>query len=65
MSETEGGTWTADLIIKGGTVVPMTPGSEPIRDGAVAVRGGEIVGGGAGCRDRGGPAARRSTRTAA
>ena len=32
-----------DLIIKGGTVLPMTPGSEPIRDGAVAVRGGAIA----------------------
>ncbi len=32
-----------DLIIKGGTVVPMAPNSQPIRDGAVAVRGGAIV----------------------
>jgi 5-methylthioadenosine/S-adenosylhomocysteine deaminase len=34
---------TYDLIIKGGTVVPMAPGSEPIPDGAVAVNGGEIA----------------------
>ncbi len=32
-----------DVIIRGGTVVPMAPNSQPIRDGAVAVRGGEIV----------------------
>ena len=32
-----------DLIIRGGTVLPMTPGSEPIADGVVAVRGREIV----------------------
>ncbi len=32
----------ADLIITGGTVLPMTPGSDPIRDGAVAVRAGAI-----------------------
>ena len=33
----------ADLIIKGGTVLPMSPGSEPIPDGAVVVRAGVIV----------------------
>ncbi|MGD1147795.1 MAG: amidohydrolase [Thermoanaerobaculaceae bacterium] len=33
----------ADLIITGGTVLPMTPGAAPIPDGAVAVRGGSIV----------------------
>ncbi|MFI5168699.1 MAG: amidohydrolase family protein [Thermoanaerobaculales bacterium] len=32
-----------ELIIKGGTVLTMTPDSEPLPDGAVAVRGGEIV----------------------
>lgn len=32
-----------DLIITGGTVLTMTPGSEPLRDGAVAVRDGRIV----------------------
>ena len=32
-----------DLIIKGGTVVPMATGSDPIPDGAVAITGGEIV----------------------
>jgi 5-methylthioadenosine/S-adenosylhomocysteine deaminase len=32
-----------DLIISGGTVLPMAPGSQPIEDGAVAVKGGEIV----------------------
>ena len=32
-----------DLIIRGGTVLTIAPGSEPIHDGAVAVRGGEIV----------------------
>ena len=32
-----------DLIITGGTVLTMTPGSEPLRDGAVAVRSGAIV----------------------
>ena len=32
-----------DLIIKGGTVVPMATGSEPIPDGAVAVNGGRIA----------------------
>ena len=32
-----------DLIIKGGTVLTMAPGAAPIPDGAVAVRGGEIV----------------------
>jgi 5-methylthioadenosine/S-adenosylhomocysteine deaminase len=32
-----------DLIIRNGTVVPMAPHSQPIRDGAVAIRGGEIV----------------------
>ncbi len=33
----------AELIIKGGTVLPMTPGSEVIPDGAVVVRDGAIV----------------------
>ena len=33
----------ADLIIKGGTVLRMTPGAAPIPDGAVAVRAGSIV----------------------
>jgi len=33
----------ADLIIKGGTVLPMTPEAAPIPDGAVAVRAGAIV----------------------
>jgi 5-methylthioadenosine/S-adenosylhomocysteine deaminase len=33
----------ADLIITGGTVLPMTPGAAPIPDGAVAVRSGSIV----------------------
>ena len=33
----------AELIIKGGTVLPMTPGSKVIPDGAVAVRDGAIV----------------------
>ncbi len=33
----------ADLIVKGGTVLTMTPGSEPLSDGAVAVQGGRIV----------------------
>ncbi|MBZ5589919.1 MAG: amidohydrolase [Acidobacteriia bacterium] len=33
----------ADLIIRGGTVLPMAPGREPIPDGAVAVRSGAIV----------------------
>jgi 5-methylthioadenosine/S-adenosylhomocysteine deaminase len=33
----------ADLIIRGGTVLPMSPGSEPIPDGAVVVRSGAIV----------------------
>ncbi len=33
----------ADLIITGGTVLPMTPGAAPIPDGAVAVRSGAIV----------------------
>jgi 5-methylthioadenosine/S-adenosylhomocysteine deaminase len=32
-----------DLIVAGGTVLTMTPGSEPLPDGAVAVRAGEIV----------------------
>jgi len=32
-----------DLIVTGGTVLTMAPGSEPIADGAVAVRGGAIV----------------------
>jgi len=32
-----------DLIIRGGTVLPMTPGAAPIPDGAVAVRSGSIV----------------------
>jgi 5-methylthioadenosine/S-adenosylhomocysteine deaminase len=32
-----------DLIIKGGTVLTMTPGREPIPGGAVAVRAGAIV----------------------
>jgi len=32
-----------DLIVKGGTVLPMTPGAAPIPDGAVAVRSGAIV----------------------
>ncbi len=32
-----------DLIITGGTVLPMTPGSGALPDGAVAVRGGAIV----------------------
>ena len=32
-----------DLIIKGGTVVPMATGSDPIPDGAVAVNGGAIA----------------------
>jgi 5-methylthioadenosine/S-adenosylhomocysteine deaminase len=32
-----------DLIIKGGTVLTMAPGREPIVDGAVALRGGAIV----------------------
>jgi 5-methylthioadenosine/S-adenosylhomocysteine deaminase len=34
----------ADLIIKGGTLLTMKPGSEPLQDGAVAVHDGEIVG---------------------
>ncbi len=33
----------ADLIIKGGTVLTMRPGSEPLPDGAVAIHQGEIV----------------------
>jgi 5-methylthioadenosine/S-adenosylhomocysteine deaminase len=32
-----------DLIIAGGTVLTMTPGSEPLEDGALAVRSGEIA----------------------
>jgi 5-methylthioadenosine/S-adenosylhomocysteine deaminase len=32
-----------DLIVTGGTVLTLTPGSEPLLDGAVAVRSGEIV----------------------
>jgi 5-methylthioadenosine/S-adenosylhomocysteine deaminase len=32
-----------DLVISGGTVLPVVPGSSPISDGAVAIRGGEIV----------------------
>jgi 5-methylthioadenosine/S-adenosylhomocysteine deaminase len=32
-----------DLIVAGGTVVPVTPGSEPVANGAVAVKGREIV----------------------
>ncbi|HNX50034.1 MAG TPA: amidohydrolase [Thermoanaerobaculaceae bacterium] len=32
-----------DLIITGGTVLTMTPDSQPLRDGAVAVRDGRIV----------------------
>ena len=32
-----------DLIIKGGTVLPMAPGSAPIVDGAVAIAGDAIV----------------------
>ncbi len=32
-----------DLIVRGGTVLPMAPGSEPIADGVVAVKGREIV----------------------
>ena len=33
----------ADLIVRGGTVLTMMPDSEPVPDGAVGVRGGEIV----------------------
>jgi len=32
-----------DLIVTGGTVLTMAPASEPLADGAVAARGGEIV----------------------
>ena len=39
----EGDDVECDLIITGGTVLTMTPGSEPLADGAVAVRSGEIV----------------------
>lgn len=34
---------TCDLTITGGTVLTMTPGSEPLRDGAVAIQDGKIV----------------------
>ncbi|HLE60012.1 MAG TPA: amidohydrolase family protein, partial [Thermoanaerobaculaceae bacterium] len=47
-----------DLIITGGTVLTMTPGSEPLPDGAVAVISGEIaaVGGAADLRSQFRPA---------
>jgi len=38
-----GGTAECDLLVAGGTVVPMVPGSEPLADGALAVRAGAIV----------------------
>lgn len=32
-----------ELVVRGGTVLSMTPGSAPVPDGALLVRGGEIV----------------------
>jgi 5-methylthioadenosine/S-adenosylhomocysteine deaminase len=41
--EKRGDSVDCDLIITGGTVLTMAPGSEPLRDGALAVRSGAIV----------------------